>query len=789
MRIGRHEVPEGLLEGLKSLCHKTKDHLYWHYRDEKNYSYQASVNEALAFLESKGLNTKAALAVFCAVRYLTKEDLDNAWRKAVEGLESWLKERRLNLFLDCHFLQVSDEPHFVELSRAAKTHSHRKDPQKFPSLKTVEQIWDKIKLAAANQQTPQDLEQLEAIADREAWILLWDLNLSGSTIAKEIRRLERCKRILAPFDPQQCVHLLCQVSTKAAIDKITDTFKFLKLRGEIFRGLELAEHDNVKTTPHFSDDVRKNVLTLCDKFHNDVMSGAKEQPWLRDVGKLGYRDGGWLLATEVNCPNNSLPLLWFAPPNPEAAESRNFYKPPFPRIPSTLSHKSLAQYDLDSLTLSAENWFKEKIQSLIIHQVKHPSYDDRNYLSIMQARPKPWERTNHSDFKIRLQEVPPDEFHEIKDAIQTHYDNKEDINAEEISVIERIAEDTGSANFKITQSNGKDTILFRVNKRITDPGKIARIHALAGYFVDSEVLDAAGRKCLKPIEAKTPFPQGCSKIHGEGGGYLAAYRYAEADSHFRGQSPDELQSVAEEFAKFQAALANLKNARPDITLEKPGRSAGALNYYGDDPAKRYFEILEESEKRMKKLLRNWYDIPYVVICGSKDVLSQAATVLQKGMRLLKPEAPNDATAANLDLHPHNTLVKDKKCVLIYDFEHCYLQPNQEASLAFAVHRFTREWFIKDPDFPGYTKPAEVQATTKDFLISYEQAGGFIPEGFITRLHLLILWANFQKLLSIYDKLAGHTEDKAGRTPRTLVSELRKFVTYIQEADSYREWRE
>lgn len=784
MRIGRYEVPEELSERLKSLCETTKKHPYGHNRDEEDHSYQASVNKALAFLESKQLDTTAAFAVFCAVRYLTQEKLDQAWCTAVNQLDSWLKSPRLNLFRDCHFLQVSDEPHFVELSRAEKDFSHRKDPRKFPSLKTVDQIWDKIKLAAANQQTPQDLEQLEAIADREVWVLLWDLNLSGTTVDKEIRRLAKCKQILAPFDSKPCIHLLCQVSTQAATATINDTFEELKLRGKVFSGLDLKENDNVTTTSLFSDGVRENILALCKTFYENVMGGAKEQPWLKGVEKLGYRNGGWLLVTEVNCPNNSLPLLWFAPPNLEPAESPNSYKPPFPRIPSTLSHKSLAQYDLDSLTLRAEHWFKERIQSLIIHQVREPSYDDRRYLNKMQASPKPWEKTNHSDFKIRLQEVPREEIDEIKDAIKKNY-SEEDINVEEISAIEQIAEDTGSANFKITRLNGKrHPILFRVNKRITDLDSIKRVHALACYF--SEVVDPEWCKCLKPFETNTPFPQGCPKIFGEEkGGYLAAYQYAEADSHFTGRSLDELRSVAAGFAKFQVALANLKNSRPEITLKTPPKSAGALNYYGSDPVRRYKEIVvNETKVRVEKLTRNWYDIPYMIIYSSLDALDQAATVLQQGMRLLKPGAPDDATAAYLDLHPHNTLIKDNECVLIYDFESCYLQPNQEASLAFAVHRFTREWFIKDPDFPGYTQAANVQEATKAFLTSYRDAGGFVPSEFISRLPLFILWANFQKLLSIYDKLTGRNEDKSGRTPRTLVSELRKFVTYIQEAEAY-----
>src|ERR1035437_9765259 len=72
---------------------------------------------------------------------------------------------------------------------------------------------------------------------------------------------------------------------------------------------------------------------------------------------FGFRDGGWKLVTQRNCPNNTLPLFW--------ANLDGIYTGPFPRNPSRISHLSLAPKRLDSSSLQGRRTLRKAVHSYL----------------------------------------------------------------------------------------------------------------------------------------------------------------------------------------------------------------------------------------------------------------------------------------------------------------------------------------------------------------------------------------------------------------------------------------
>lgn len=101
-------------------------------------------------------------------------------------------------------------------------------------------------------------------------------------------------------------------------------------------------------------------------------------------------------------------------------------------------------------------------------------------------------------------------------------------------------------------------------------------------------------------------------------------------------------------------------------------------------------------------------------------------------------------------------------------------------MAFAVHRFTREWILQR----GPASKDSARKATEIFLSGYTAGGGCVPQDFTKRLAALIRWANFHKLFFLYEVFLKKSSDFTARTLVTKWEEMRKFIMYIQEADFY-----
>jgi nucleoside phosphorylase len=204
-------------------------------------------------------------------------------------------------------------------------------------------------------------------------------------------------------------------------------------------------------------------------------------------------------------------------------------------------------------------------------------YDEAGFIREMQQPPSPWLRTNHSEYRIGLRSVPPKWIKEIKTAISRYFNE----NVDEIEQIEEVAEDSGSANFKISCKN-RPPILFRVNKRLRNAEAISTIAKLGNYFHRKNVLpDSPVRDALKPLEPAYSPPLGCKTIArlGDAEAYLSAYQYVENADHYAGFSLEELDSLAREFARLQTALVHLSQETGNIDLGVLAKFRPDLTYH------------------------------------------------------------------------------------------------------------------------------------------------------------------------------------------------------------------
>lgn len=409
-----------------------------------------------------------------------------------------------------------------------------------------------------------------------------------------------------------------------------------------------------------------------------------------------------------------------------------------------------------------------------------------SFITMMQALPEPWQPTNHSYYRIFLKTVlDPQWLTEIKQAVRQYFGKYVD----QIVAIKQVDEDSGSLNFKI-ECKDKPPILFRINKRIRDLDNLNASEALnaleglGGYFHQQGVLPhSTARDAIVPLVPSSQRPQGCSGMMGFNA-YLSAYRWVDGE-HYSGRTESELHSIAEEFGRFQKALAELNTKATNINLGAIEQLRADLKYHAAHPRDKYRELRATYVRAPST--GTILDIPDGLLRNADEIISRAVETLASADHIYEKRNEVGQTASYADLHPHNTLMRDGWCVLIYDYESCIPLATQEVSLGFALHRFTREWIIKN-GFASVQERARIQERARRgmtiFLNGYSSFGASVPTGFEARLAAIIRWVNLHKLFYLADIFNRKGSDLSGRQPSTLWNEMRKFIAYIREADAY-----
>lgn len=204
-------------------------------------------------------------------------------------------------------------------------------------------------------------EQRAAIANiftRRVWVFLADNVLSGTSAASDIRRAHQ---LLNAFgQPGQTTIILCvQIATEKAISE-----KLLKQipQENILKGIFFDDRFSIasdKCALFKSDRTLREVRDFCEWFgkYNFSEQYPPDEPDLtkhiqhplgkslevhrRNGGRsdfaYGWADCGYTLVLQGNCPNNTVPPLWYPCIGPKF-ENAGKYLALFPRNPSRMEY-------------------------------------------------------------------------------------------------------------------------------------------------------------------------------------------------------------------------------------------------------------------------------------------------------------------------------------------------------------------------------------------------------------------------------------------------------------------
>lgn len=330
MLFGIHEVPVSLRPNIAALLEKERNNPY-RYGNIKP-ALPERIAAWLDLLKKHDLDVEAALHVLAAVEYVTDAEINQSWQNAGERLERWLGERALDRTSEAYFLQVRQENHIADLFQACGW--PRRDAI-VPD--TLWDLWSRIDSISRGQSNYIAERNFKSIAERRVWVLLWDMNLSGDTIAKEIGRLCKCIDMMPNALPRQLL-VLGALQTERASRTVFDRAAVLRLNLETIFNRTISARECVREH-HALRSMHGRVLALCAGIHDLWIRSAQQQE-LKRTGPEGYANTGLLIVREQNSPNNSLPLLWLAVDD---------YAGPFPRVPPSSGGFSESDPRLDAL--------------------------------------------------------------------------------------------------------------------------------------------------------------------------------------------------------------------------------------------------------------------------------------------------------------------------------------------------------------------------------------------------------------------------------------------------------
>lgn len=379
-------------------------------------------------------------------------------------------------------------------------------------------------------------------------------------------------------------------------------------------------------------------------------------------------------------------------------------------------------------------------------------------------QPTLWMPTNHSRSEIDIVPV-ADQLERGKTAaiLADHYKRL----SRRHYWIERVAEDSASDNYRVSPLGGSP-FLLRLHRRVTSELSLSAIHGVHRWIYDAHIFPDPHNACLLPLLTD----QG-EEYAWAGNQLVAAFPFAPTKRHYGGRTLAELLSVAERYGAVQRRLvqgeSHLDVEAIPIVRSSITRPVSSPQSFG--------QLVEVAREKTRSKDGD------ALLSAFVDRASQLEE-LRGRLERLTGNTPARVTPLLHDFHPHNTFCTVNECVLIYDYEAVATSWPEQATLAFALHRFCRE-FVRGEKNRGLAKfEEEIPLLSQRFLAAYERGRAAVPDAVLDQLPSWIAWANFPKLVSVMSSYLGLKEDSAKRPKRVLRSEIFKFLVYLSESERF-----
>ncbi len=271
--------------------------------------------------------SQPALAIFGSILYITEQMLDNAWIFLFSELK-----RKIQPFPeldDIIILELDRDVLRDDFYRANSLVGRLQDNLPWRSSSDIIDVFMQLE---GGQIAPELTESFSRFLKRRLWILLIDLSISGTSAMSEISRLHQIHSI---FSKKRNVNIvaLIQVATEEVVRLLDSSDydyvcaikipKYCALNDPTYN--LISDHSVINEMKELCKWFAENIV-LSTEYRIAKLSKEQNDP---DIAAFGFGKKGWNIVTYKNTPNNSLPLLWFRPPN-------NSYLPPFERIDSRI---------------------------------------------------------------------------------------------------------------------------------------------------------------------------------------------------------------------------------------------------------------------------------------------------------------------------------------------------------------------------------------------------------------------------------------------------------------------
>lgn len=463
------------------------------------------------------------------------------------------------------------------------------------------------------------------------------------------------------------------------------------------------------------------------------------------------------------------------------------------------------------------------------------SWARRTSASIEQDEDKsiqPWRKVNHSFPELRWATAEEECSPNVTSVREFLYKNSSpffrlvsllDLGGK---INERLLEDTGTENYRVL-SFLWPSLFIRVYKHADVKSSLADIELrtrVAGYLIRwdrrrryvPDIFEWKYARGLEPQKLRSRLRKGLARerigcLHRSTFGIEQSipgqiFPYIDAETHFCGNL-EQITSFAKKFGGLFGLLSELEEeaniagteGNKIVALIRDTSKEGTL---GDLPPRRITrhpdapdnincawsrikaKALEDKENPVFRLIfqNNGELKPWLEASIAAAIEARMASRTERTYLLLH------------DVHPHNTLFVGNECVLILDYSWIGDWPHSEV-LAFTMHRFVREFVRLKAEQDGHFNNAAVNCRTgvEAFLQSYQE--GFrsvgrddylpLPIDFDSNLWKYIAAANIDKFISSSERCLGLRAESIGRTVERQHGEVRKFVRFLHEAQSFK----